>query len=667
MRLLSALTVLAFALVAMPASAQTPCVGGDAGGYPCDAVDLMSHLPLSTFATTGSSAPSAGNDIWGWTDPVTGNEYALMGTTNGTAFVDITDPANPIFLGKLPTNTSSSSWRDIKTIGDFAYIVSEAGSHGMQIFDLTRLRTVSSPPATFTADAVYTGFGSAHNVVVLEEENLAIGVGASSCSGGLHFVDVTNPRMPVNAGCFSADGYTHDAQCLIYSGPDTDHTGTPICVASNEDTVTVVDVSNRAAPVQLSRTFYPNPSYTHQGWFTEDQRWFVVNDEIDEINNGFATRTIVMDMADLDAPDFSFFHAGTTNASDHNLYIKGDRIFQSNYRAGLQILDATTIASGSLSQVAFFDTFPSSNAVGTSGQWSNYPYFESGIVIASDISNGLFVLAPQPPQDPPVASITPGSIDETVAPGGTGSASVTVANGAGGGDLLYSAELQNLSQPFARPDAAQPAPLVFADAAPEADALTQGRPSGDDPALTADAPSRRDDGDQGVGSLGSGGPDAFGYAWIDSDETGGPTVGYEDISGTGTPVSWTTTGSFPGGDEGYDEVTLPFSFPFYGDAKTSVRIFSNGFLTFSTFAANSFTNQAIPASGTPNDLIAPFWDDLDQSAGGSVHYGTLTDGRFAVQYTGVPRYSDTGSSLTFQVILAPDGTIEYQYGTMTAA
>ncbi|PAP79805.1 hypothetical protein B1759_11585, partial [Rubrivirga sp. SAORIC476] len=168
-------------------------------------------------------------------------------------------------------------------------------------------------------------------------------------------------------------------------------------------------------------------------------------------------------------------------------------------------------------------------------------------------------------------------------------------------------------------------------------------------------------------NLGSGGPDAFGYAWIDSDETGGPTVGYEDISGTGTPVSWTTTGSFPGGDEGYDEVTLPFSFPFYGDAKTSVRIFSNGFLTFSTFAANSFTNQAIPASGTPNDLIAPFWDDLDQSAGGSVHYGTLTDGRFAVQYTGVPRYADTGSSLTFQVILAPDGTIEYQYGTMTAA
>ena len=69
--------------------------------------------------------------------------------------IDITDPANPIFLGKLPTNTSSSSWRDIKTIGDFAYIVSEAGSHGMQIFDLTRLRTVSSPPASARRSAIF--------------------------------------------------------------------------------------------------------------------------------------------------------------------------------------------------------------------------------------------------------------------------------------------------------------------------------------------------------------------------------------------------------------------------------------------------------------------------------------------------------------------------------
>ncbi|WP_420454949.1 choice-of-anchor B family protein [Rubrivirga sp.] len=667
MRLPYALAVLSLALLAQAPSAQTPCVGGSAGAYPCEGVDLMAHLPLSAFVASGSTAPAEGNDIWGWTDPSTGKEYALVGLTNGTAFVDVTAPASPVLLGILPTATSNSSWRDIKTIGSYAYIVSEAGGHGMQVFDLTRLRGRTGPAVTFTADARYTGYGSAHNIVVLEDADLAIGVGASTCAGGLEMVDVSNPLAPVAAGCFSADGYTHDAQCLSYAGPDADHSGRQICVASNEDSVTIVDVTNPAAPVQISKAFYPNPSYTHQGWFTEDQRYFIVNDELDG-NSATPTRTIVMDLLDLDVPEFGFFHDGTTNATDHNLYVVGDRVFQSNYTAGLQILDASTIASGTMTQVAFFDTEPANNNHGasasTGGQWSNYPFFASGTIVANDIKNGLFVLAPQSPQDPPQASVTPPAVDQTLAPDGAASVPITVANGAGGGNLLYAAELENLSQPFAARAAARPADAP-APAAPFAEAgLVSGRPGAD---AGAEAPGDPRGGDNLAPLLGDGGPDAFGYAWIDSDETGGPAVDFQDIAGTGTAVAFTAASSFPAGDEGYADVALPFDFPFYGGTQSTVRVFTNGFLTFSTLTGNTFSNGAIPGGSAPNNLIAPFWDDLDLSAGGTAYTGTLADGRFVVQFTNVRRYNDAGSSLTFQAILSDDGGIEFQYGSMAGA
>ncbi len=665
MRLPYALAVLCLALLTQAASAQTPCVGGSAGAYPCDGVDLMAHLPLGAFVAAGSTAPAAANDVWGWTDPETGREYALVGLTNGTAFVDVSVPASPVLLGLLPTATSNSSWRDVKTIGTVAFVVSEASAHGMQVFDLTRLRALSGPPVTFTADARYTGFGSAHNVVVLEDADLAIGVGASTCAGGLDMVDVSDPLAPVAAGCFSADGYTHDAQCLTYDGPDADYAGRQVCVASNEDSVTIVDVTDPSAPVQISKAFYPNPSYTHQGWFDGTQRYFVVNDELDG-DNATPTRTVVMDLLDLDAPEFGFFHDGTTNATDHNLYVVGDRVFQSNYTAGLQILDASTIGGGVLTQVAFFDTEPANDDHGasasTGGQWSNYPFFASGTVVASDIKNGLFVLAPQSPQDPPQASVTPPAVDQTLAPGGTASVAITVANGAGGGPLLYAAEIENLSQPFAARAASQraaPAPAPpFAEAG-----LVSGRPGAD---AGAEAPGDPRGGADLASLLGDGGPDAFGYAWVDSDETGGPAVDFQDISGSGTAVTFTAASSYPAGDEGYADVALPFDFPFYGGTQSTVRVFSNGFLTFSTLTGNTFSNGAIPSGGTPNNLIAPFWDDLDVSDG-TVYTATLADGRFVVQFDDVSLYNNGNSSLTFQAILAPDGGIEFQYGTMTAS
>ncbi len=133
----------------LAAQSFTSCTDGFAGTYPCANVDLMAFLPLDQIGG------GYGNDIWGWTDPETGKEYAIMGRTTGTSFVDISDPANPVYLGNLALHgsTFSSTWRDIKVYADHAFVVSEANNSGMQVFDLTLLRSVVSPPVTFTETA----------------------------------------------------------------------------------------------------------------------------------------------------------------------------------------------------------------------------------------------------------------------------------------------------------------------------------------------------------------------------------------------------------------------------------------------------------------------------------------------------------------------------------
>ena len=365
--------------------AQIPCEGGMAGAYPCNGYDLQSFLSLDDLDAT------RGNDSWGWTDPQDGKEYAIMGVNNGTVFVDMSDPINPIYLGKLPTSTDNSIWRDIKVYSNHAFIVSEASGHGMQIFDLTRLRNVANPPETFTEDTHYSGFGNSHNIVINEETGYAYSVGDNTFSGGAHFIDISDPINPVGVGGYSTDGYSHDAQVVIYNGPDTDYTDREIFVGCNEDKVVIVDVTDKDNPQHISQISYTNNSYTHQGWFTEDQRFFIVGDESDEINFGFNTKTIVLDLNDLDNPVHSFDYSGATAATDHNGYVVENKFYLANNAAGMRVLDLSEIENGSLSEIGFFDTRPINDFAGYEGIWSLYPYFESGNILLSD-REGLFII-----------------------------------------------------------------------------------------------------------------------------------------------------------------------------------------------------------------------------------------------------------------------------------
>ncbi len=374
-------------------SGFTPCENGIAGIYPCDGYDFLGRISLDDFDAV------SGNDSWGWTDPTTGKEYALMGLDNGTAFVDISDTENLIYLGKLPTASVSDAWRDVKVYKDHAFIVADNGldddAHGMQVFDLTRLRSVNSPPATFDADARYTGLGRAHNIVINEDTGFAYVVGTNrgdAFKGGAHFIDVRDPKNPVAAGGYADNGYSHDAQVVSYNGPDTDYMGREIYIGANESQVIIADVTDKANPSEIATVVYPNISYTHQGWFTEDQRYFILGDETDEINFGFRSRTLVFDLSDLDNPSLYDTYSGATSAIDHNGYVKGNEYFLANYSAGIRVLDISDITGKSIVETGFFDTFPSTDTARFDGVWSVYPYFESGKIVVSDINSGLFVI-----------------------------------------------------------------------------------------------------------------------------------------------------------------------------------------------------------------------------------------------------------------------------------
>ena len=392
------------------------CENGMAGPYPCKNVDLLGSVPLPMLG--GAS----GNDVWGWTDPQTGREYAVMGASHSTAFVDVTDPANPRVAGILPTAGIPDMvlWRSVRVDGNYAYIVSEITDHGMQVFDLTRLRDATGPqPEIFTEDARYDGVSNTHAIWIDEESDYAYLVGTNTCeangeSGGLHIVDISDPLNPTFAGCATNDGmasasepnnYTHEVWCETYNGPDTEHQGKEICFASNENAVVIYDVTDKANPQVLSETTYPTAAYTHQGPTTADQRYFLFNDELDEQEGTVSnTTTYIMDISDLDAPAQPLTYEHASQTIDHNMFIHGSRLFQSNYSEGLRILefDDASLAAGQLTEVAYFDVLPGIDVAEFAGTWSNYRFPGSGNVVLSLIEeqqNGLMVLKPTLPPD----------------------------------------------------------------------------------------------------------------------------------------------------------------------------------------------------------------------------------------------------------------------------
>lgn len=371
------------------------CINGSAQDYPCQGYNLLGRANLVALQA------SFANDNWGWTDATTGKEYVLQGLNNGVAFLDISSPTAIRYIGKLPTATDSSTWRDIKVYNDHAFIVSEADDHGLQVFDLTHLRDQTNFQ-TFAADAHLTDFGSAHNIAINEGSGFAYVIGAQSGpqlvnAGGPMFIDISTPTEPEVVGGYSASGYTHDAQIVNYNGPDTEHQGREIFIGSNSDgkdyhEIVVVDVTDKTTPSLISSTTYGNGGYTHQGWLDEDHRYFYLGDELDEMRYGHSSRTLIFDLQDLDNPQMYHTYQGPTPAIDHNGYVRGNSYYLANYAAGFREIDISGVATQQMQEVGYFDTFiPHDNAT-FDGVWNVYPFFSSEIMAISDTDLGLFLV-----------------------------------------------------------------------------------------------------------------------------------------------------------------------------------------------------------------------------------------------------------------------------------
>jgi len=446
---------------------QTPCVNGFAGSYPCDGIDLMSFTPyigttdgLGAATLTLGGRPYQGNDSWGWTDVRDGKEYALVGLTNGLYFMDITNPVNPRRLGRLPkpSGVSNSLWSDVKTYENWAFIVSEAGNFGMQVFDLNSLQGLTEDATrvfnltTVTTNNTYMrmttipGTGGAvlrdsHNIIINEDSGIAYILGSNLGLGGPIFIGIDTSTAPPTLtfeGNYSSEGYTHDAQVVTYDGPDPDYQGREILIGSNgnvggSNNIVFSDLTDRitgagtGAVKFISRIGYSQAAYAHQGWFTKDKKYFIFGDEEDEATTGVGnTKTIVLNVEDLDNPFIQFNYYGRTGAIDHNGYVKDKRFYMANYRAGMSIkrvhnIDNTIPASSSIFEngsnqpdnmveESYFDSYieetPNNNIF--NGTWNVYPFFESGNILMTNLEGGVFIVKAQNyDNEAPVMDCTP--------------------------------------------------------------------------------------------------------------------------------------------------------------------------------------------------------------------------------------------------------------------
>jgi choice-of-anchor B domain-containing protein len=383
------------------------------------------ELGAQRLIFTGASWLS---DIWGWTSPDTGDEYAIVGTSSGVAFVRVTDPGNPEFLGLLPTtepNTLFNFWWDIKTFENHAYITTEVRDAGVAIVDMTQFdaRGPVNPgtaAAVIDADARYTadGYRAAHNISVNTATGYAYLTGVTKdTSADPDFVDDSlivldlnaDPEAPVQVAQIPGID-SHDAQVVTYHGPDEQYVGAEISVVFNggDLEIGIYDVTDKQDIQTLSTTTYPGASFTHQGWLTEDHQFLLVGDEEDELsgisdpNNPElpdTARTYIFDVSDLDDPAFIGFYDSPAASIDHNLFVDGTNVWQANYTAGVRVLDASNVANGELTEIAHMDTEPrlpnnhmNHNINIFAGPWGVYPFFDSGTVIASDGLNGLILM-----------------------------------------------------------------------------------------------------------------------------------------------------------------------------------------------------------------------------------------------------------------------------------
>ncbi|KAF2492267.1 hypothetical protein BU16DRAFT_108595 [Lophium mytilinum] len=390
-------------------------IKGDANNtFRCDNVDLYHFLSHSALGSTTGE----GSSSWGWTSD-DGREFIAFGQADAAAFIEILPEGKMSYLGRLPTYSVNAIWREIRAYKHYMVIGSEAKGHNIQIFDMKKLLNIDPKnPVTFDKEKDCTGIfkglpsGRSHTVSINEATGFAYANGAaprtSACKAGLIAIDLSDPSNPTSPGCASEDGYVHDAQCVVYKGPDTQYNGREICYGYNEDSLTIYDMTDKKAPTILSRTSYQGASYTHQGWLldTTYQEYLLMDDEYDEFDRAEPAAdghpvTYIWNIANLTAPVQTGYYKSSAYSIDHNQYIKDGVSYQSNYGAGLRIYDVSSIprdpTGGSVKELGFFDVYPEDDGepnggvIDFVGSWSSYAFLKE-FVFVNTIERGAFLV-----------------------------------------------------------------------------------------------------------------------------------------------------------------------------------------------------------------------------------------------------------------------------------
>jgi len=400
--------VVSFDGPALQATAAAPvtCVQGFAGQFPCRNLDLQAQIPLSGF----SSRPVSAANVWGFVDLNDNREYAVLGLRNGTAIVDVTDPANPREVTTIAGN--SSAWREVKVYQAFdavaqrwrayAYVSTEAANSGVQTIDLSGLPLSAALGSTnFDTSSQHTVYVSnidyATNAALPGATPYLYVAGSNLSGGSWRAYRLTNPAAPLLESAAPTTRYMHDSTSLRITDSRTaqcsvGHNPCDVLVDFNVDQVEIWDTTDKLAPVLLGTATNPGNRYIHSGWPNAAGTHLVFHDELEEIQLGLPTRLYTLNLASLRTPTVAVSYTGPTTTTDHNGYWHGNHYYVSHYRRGIVVFDASN--PDALVEVAHFDNYltPSTNSAGTDGTWGVYPFLPSGNILVSDIENGLFIL-----------------------------------------------------------------------------------------------------------------------------------------------------------------------------------------------------------------------------------------------------------------------------------
>jgi choice-of-anchor B domain-containing protein len=311
---------------------------------------------------------------WGYTAP-DGREYAILGTLNGTSIIDITDAPTLREVSFIPG--PSSSWREMKTYRQYAFIVTENGTAagaGLQIVDLSALPSPAKLARTYVWVDTVAGtprpFPNVHSVSVSENFLYLNGGG----SNGIRILDIHDPLNPVQVGKYSTT-YVHDSHIRR----DTIFAST---IGSNG--LDIVDARNKSNPVLIKRIQYVG-SGTHNAWTTPDRKFVITTDEVGTTNKSLK----FWDIRTISNPSMVAEFTNTISIV-HNVFVKGNLAYVAWYADGLKVIDISNPLSPQM--VGFYDTYPGNPVANYVGAWGADPYFPSGKVIISDMQTGLYVV-----------------------------------------------------------------------------------------------------------------------------------------------------------------------------------------------------------------------------------------------------------------------------------